>query len=733
MFKWNEQNFSLTKNKKKFASFFLILTLTFTTLVSCGLNDEAPNDTGVYDLSNLNSSCELDTEKLSKLLEQDVSKDIDCLQSQIDQFVQFVRRDNPNVIERSDLNQFIAKFFPESKEVATEMLKLVYRLNTLLLKDPEDNISRANLKRLFQIFKLANKEGQDLYTNLEGLTKGNYWQRRIHIFQKVQILSEKLISIINDGNPYNPVLNVESFISDLKDALDLNDDQLNIKKIKNFLFLKKLIIGGEKGELSSLEFSDLLNRVSDLLILGMDVIFVGGKEFQNQGEEYFFYYDVVKELQGHFADLEDTEFIFEQDDLLTVANEFLSSDFNINNMSNGIQNFKKKFFGGAPDQYLFRDVQTLMNWGIEFTGMLYFNEITYDHFNSVMARPEAISGLNFPGLENYHVFPDSDLRKYWSNFDYIGQNYRFFSDSETRIKFFQSYKRNRKGFQLISMLRWAITKIVTVYGHYPKGRRVKEADAEDFKNVFMEYEDIIKEIDFWPEELDKFVVEAVTSADLFMFHADGNESCTAEEFTEYAVNALHSFDVANDIHEKITEYCPVVIEESKSIDVTCYRNNILKVFFKDLKLERFYGKLHDYYKQNGAEELKQYFINIELYSRVDPNPKIPLSKEDLSRIIVILTSLEAAYLRFDVNKDSILDRGELDMAYLVFKNLVITVADLGEGKSKLYKSIFLYLVKNMKVPNATQLSWFHLFGRKKDITSTRFNISAILSSFNISD
>ena len=55
--------------------------------------------------------------------------------------------------------------------------------------------------------------------------------------------------------------------------------------------------------------------------------------------------------------------------------------------------------------------------------------------------------------------------------------------------------------------------------------------------------------------------------------------------------------------------------------------------------------------------MRKYLINIELYSRVDPNPEIPISKEDLNRIIVILTNLESAYLRFDIDKDGVLNRG----------------------------------------------------------------------------
>ena len=72
----------------------LVLSVSF---ISCGLSDDPPQDAGVYDLDNLNGGCELNTERLNKILEEDVSKDIYCLESNLDQFVQFVRRENPNL------------------------------------------------------------------------------------------------------------------------------------------------------------------------------------------------------------------------------------------------------------------------------------------------------------------------------------------------------------------------------------------------------------------------------------------------------------------------------------------------------------------------------------------------------------------------------------------------------------------------------------------------------------
>ena len=103
---------------------FLIFSLL--CLSSCGLNDEKPADADVYDLSNLEGSCELNTDALTDILEKDIKKDIDCLESNLNQFVDFVRRADSNFINRTELSKFIIKFFPESRNIAGDLLKLVF-------------------------------------------------------------------------------------------------------------------------------------------------------------------------------------------------------------------------------------------------------------------------------------------------------------------------------------------------------------------------------------------------------------------------------------------------------------------------------------------------------------------------------------------------------------------------------------------------------------------------------
>lgn len=727
------QNLPLTRQDlKSFTVLVCALLLTATSLISCGLSDDPPQDSGIYDLGNLQGGCELNTEQLEKILEENIVADLNCLETTLDQFVQFVKREDPRFINRQELGQFVDKFFPEEKELIRNILKLVYNLNTLLNRDPVDKINTENLKKIFEIARVVNREGAPLFSLLEGLTKENYWQRRQDIFQAVEKGARGILGVIVTKDPAsNPQLSITDFLTDIKTILELDDTELDIERVSSFLFIKKLLTGGEAETLTANEVIQIFDRASDLVLLGMDAIFYSGKTFNTKGEEYYFYYDIVKELKENLHPFQDTEMILSQKDILEIVDEFLGKDINVSNISRGLSNFKEKFFGGAPDQYLYRDVTTLINWGLEFSGMLYFNEITYEYYRPQMDSKKAIASISFPKIENYHVFPDWMIKKHWDNFRYVTTNYRYFQDDDGKSHFFDYYKRFKSGFQLTSMLRWAVTKVVSVYGHYPEGKRYKEADREDFKKLMNDYRGIIEELDFWPDDLDDFISDALISSDLFMYHSDGNDAGGSEEFTEFAINALHAYSISDKVHTELKKHCPIIDPDTESYEISCFREYFLHVFFNELGYQRYYHNLYQYLQKSGVDVVRRYAINIELYSRLEEDPSSPITKSQMGRFVVILSNLETAYLRFDIDKNGILDRGELDVAYLVFKGLVVSVADLGEGKEKLYKSIFLYLVKNMKVPNPVQLTWFHLFARKKDITATRFNISAILSSFEI--
>ncbi len=712
----------------------LLATLCLLPLSSCGLNDEKPADAGVYDLGNLEGSCELNTEALKKILEDDITADIECLEANLNQFVDFVRRADEKYITRQELSKFIIKFFPESREIAGDLLKLVFNINTLVLRDPVDRISVTKMNAFFTIVHSINTDGRFLYQTIKDLSKENYWDKRQAIFFHIESLARSIISTaighVSEAD-YNYELNVEAFLEQLKGILKISDDDLNMDLIRPWFFAKKLFLAGVPDVVTSYEFVEFLDRSSSIVITLLDGLFIFNKDYQDINDKYYAFYSIIEDLRKNIKVFDENEVILTDHDLFTIIDTFLSDEHSIKDIESSIARFKEKFIGGSSKEIQYRDIDKLVSWLEEFTGMLYFNAITYDKFESKMSSPGPISGIQRPKNNYYFNLSSKYIDKYWEQFEYISKNYRFFQDDNNKSYLYNYYKRFKSGFQTSSMIRWVIHKAIDVYGHFPEGKSNKHIDKADLTRAMNDLKGIVELLGVWPNDPERFVAEAIASSDLFMYHSDGNQKSSQEEVTEYVNNVIHAFGIHSQVHKELLKYCEIVDPETEAIEIKCFREYFIHVFFNELKLEVYYNKLYDYLQDVGVGKLRQYLINVELYARINPDPKVPLTKEDLSRVLVILTNLETAFIRFDINKDSVLQRGELDMAFMVFKNLVVDVADMGKEDSSLYKSIFLYLIKHMEVPTATKLLWFHMFGKKKDIKSTRMNISAILKSFSI--
>ncbi len=720
----------------KFLHLYLTLIIFVMTLplTSCGLNDEKPADSQVYDLEELEGSCELDTNALKNILEENIESDIDCLETNLNQFADFVRRADSELIGREELKKFMDKFFPESREITGDLLKLVFNVNTLLLRDPVDFIKVRKLPAFFSIIKAVNSDGRYLYQVLKDLNGENYWAKRQQIYFHIESLATKVLNTtaryINTDD-FNYELDIESFLEQLKGILKISDDDLNLDSIRPWFFVKKLFLGGRPTVVTSIEFTELLDRASELVITAIDGVFAFKKDHDDLNNQYYYYFSIIEDLRKNIKVFPETEVILTADDLFTMIDTFLSEDDSIKDLEIPITRFKEKFIGGKIDEIQYRDLDKIISWLEEFTGMLYFNAITYDQFKDKMKSPGPISGIQRPKNSFYFNLQKKYLGAYWEQFEYISKNYRFFQDADNKSYLYNYYKRFKSGFQTSSMIRWGLHKALEVYGHYPKGKKIRHIDKDDLRVAMNDLKGLVQFLGFWPEDPERFVAEAIASSDLFMYHSDGSQASSQEELTEYVNNVIHAFGITSQVHKNLKKYCPIIDPDNESVDVLCFREHFLHIFFNELKYQVYYNKLYDFLQDAGVGTLRKYLINIELYARINPDPKVPLTKEDLSRILVILTNLETAFIRFDVNKDSILQRGELDMAFLVFRNLVKDVADLGKEDSALFKSIFLYLIKHMEVPSATKLLWFHAFGSKDGITSSRINISAILRNFSL--
>ena len=615
-------------------------------------------------------------------------------------------------------------------EKTNELLRFVYMLNEIMLKDPKNNLAVSSVPLLFKSFEVVNTHGSMIKNNFVKFNEDNakYWENRDSVNSSISAAARDLLAVIIQRPSQGTELNIIDFLEELKDILDLNDDQIDIPLIDSYLFLKRLVLGGEKRVISDKQIEILLVNLGEMVTLGLDALYVKHKKFDKADEKNYFYLDLVKEAQSYFHPFENNEIIFEYKELADVVERVLDNGWEMDNFKESVGNIKLRMIGGERDRFSYADVKVVAGWAQEVFEMLYFNDVTFSHYKSTMESKKVIETIRRPDLEEYKVFTKDRQKELWNQFELIALHYRYFHDDDGYLHYFREFKRFRSGFNLTALLRYALKKIVDEYGHIPEGERRKHVNKDEVAIVMREVEAAAKEIGLWPKDFDRFVSEAVDGSDVFQYQGDGNGYSNAEELTEYVSAIMSSNKLASSIHDKLKNYC-TPLGEDEDFELPCYREYFWHIFFNELGNQKYFAKLYEYIQGVGMEEAQQYLLNMEKYGREYPDESLPLTKVDLNRLVIAFSNVEAIYILYDYNNDGWLDRRELDIAYFRFETTIIKV---GKLKPKTYKyghSIFLYLIKKLKIPSVIQMAIFHYLTPKKKIKGSRFNIASILAFF----
>lgn len=736
---------------KKLLQQHLLFPILILFLSSCNfVQDEANKDLDIYDLSKMNGTCELNTEQFKKILDEDIEKDITCLKNNFNQFYDFVKREEEGVILQNELMRFISRFFPKDRDQINKSIFMLFDLNMILLRDSQGKISRSNFNDLFNIFNSINYHGRILKTILTGDEK-LYWTNRQKVNDSIEALTASVLNSMISRGSGGQTIDIIDFIKRVKVASDFSDDKVNIKLIESFLFLKKLLVGGNPKTISTDELESLVRKVPHLTLGVLDIAH-STKEILpslNMRDRNFLRgINIIS--NSLYNDLNDTEMIITHSDLIDGLEELEIKDFDIRHVESSLKNFKSKILKTNPEVYTLSDIKTLINWGQEVFETFYFNDYTFDKLQSELEQTGTIENLKRPDYRDLTEVRNERIDLLWLNFEDIIKKFKFFQKENKKQVYTTKIFRTKYGVNNLAILRWGLNKAMDAYGadykdsdyeiNQSKSALIsnKKAKIPDLRNLFLDFQTIMEEFELWPAFLERFLGEALYSSDLFQMNSDGDENIDVNEATEYLANVFSSAEYGLDTLEGLSQYCtpttPYERPEDRTYEVSCFRKHFYKVFFDDLNNKNEYPGLYRYLNSQSQETLDKYLIAVERYAREIFDENIPINKIDMGRIFVSFSNIDALIVRFDSDGSNVIERSELDIVFTIFKKTLITYAKLKPSELKFTHSIFLYLVKYMKVPATNiggkiNLMKFHYFTNKKKINAERLNIGTILAFF----
>jgi len=693
-------------------------------------------------------TCKIDPSKLSEIFKKDQVEQIRCIQENFIQFTKYVRTNSSGSVNESDMNEFIRKFFQGQSETIVKGLSVIFQLNMILLKDEADQISRGNISPLFDLLIEVNRDAIIITDVLMEMSKkenaGKFWELRSKFNSTVTHFADTTLIIISKKTG-DQRLNLKDFI--LESAKKIGAKEIDADTIDSVLFLKKILIAGDKEIITSDEVETLIKKLPALLNLSFDLFFVAGDNFKSDTDHAKFYLDTTRELYSIVEFNQENFELLKVEQITNLIKKFLGPDstIDVERFTPTIMALKTKLLESKGNAFMLSDIKTIVNLAEELTEQMLFDILTYDAYQKTLESPNAIvyiAPLKIPGYEN---FSKRRLAELQDNFQNVAVNFKYFREKHSYLQYYGTeFKRPKYGFIELSTMRYFATKLLKSYGHKDQNG-ARQVSLEEFQIFLLDMKPVLEEFKLWSQDFANFARNAVFLADLFQHQSNGDFNVNVNEATEYIAMVLSAVQVNAKLQDEMSKHCDTGINKDDPLfDTVCYNDHYFETLLNELNYKTSFPRLITYINSSSPEEVMGYLQGVEGFARETNDPKVPVSKREATLILGALLNIESTFIRFDVNKDNIIDNQtvvgyegkkpltELDAAFRIYQTAIIKVANLKPDQEKYAKAIFLYMIKYMEIP--PQGSWlktgkflyFYKWGSSKPIYAKRLNVGTLL-------
>jgi hypothetical protein len=729
-----------------FSANHLLLCILLLLAGGCGyISDKPPVDVAE---SRTIQTCKIDPSKLAEIFRKDQANQIECIKANFIQFTKYVRTNSSSSVNESDLNEFIRKFFRDQSETIVKGLSVIFQLNMILLKDEADQISKGNISPLFDLLIEVNRDAILITDILMEMSKkenaGKFWEQRAKFNSTVTHFADTTLKIISKKSG-GQKLNIKAFIYEAAQKIGAKD--IDADTVDTILFLKKILVAGDRDVLTSEELETLIGNLPGILNLSFDMFYVTVDNFKSEADHAQFFLENIRELYRVIEFKQDNFELLKIEQITSLFKKFLGpvSKVDVDKLSPTIVILKQKLLESPGDTLMLSDIKNIIGIFEQLNEQILFDHLTYSAYQKVLTSTNAITYIAPLKLPSYDIFSSRRLLELQDNFQNIATQFRYFRDQETHLPYYgNEFKRSKYGFIELSVMRFIAGKLLKTYGHNDRSG-ARQVSLEEFQTFLLDLKPVLEELKLWTKDFEHFARNAVFLADLFQHQSNGDFNVSINEATEYISMVLSSVQVNNKIGAELSSYCEVGMnKEDPLLDINCVNEHFFETLMNKLDYKAFFPRLYSYIHTVPAEEVVGYLKGVEGFAREKNDPKIPLNKREATLVLGALLNIESTFIRFDVNKDNIIDNKtivayegktaitELDAAFRIYQSAIIKVANLPPSQEKYAQAIFLYMIKYMEIP--PQNSWidngkfwfFYQFGMYNPIYAKRLNVGTLL-------
>lgn len=682
----------------------LLLVLMFF-MTSCGdLFTKKEEDTTNFEQF---ATCKMDTEALALIMRENIIGELNCLEKNLNLFIEVVKSSRPGYLSHNELEKFIKINIKDIDDDAMAALGAVFDLSSLLFGDQLGYIKKSNVSKLSSLLQrfnrlMVNNHIYDYLTTEEKVSYAEHNKRKATIFNTLKKVGELFVAeIVNNDKS----VNINKFLEHFENI----ENQEILSNTKSLLFIKKVVLGGDQNMLSASEIKRLATILGDVSKIAYD--FINIPDVISDASEDEDIIGILKEdvetaISKFFYRSQPNEPILTFTELSHIVKVFFPENHKYMQYKESILLAKEVLFLNRTEVFSAGEFNILLE------DLLYKNLSRGVLFYRAYRENKRLLDKDFSllhGIENI-ITVGNDERKHKAEFNRIIKSYRFFKGNRDVPKFTFKYERNPRAIFEISVYEDIVKR---VFAHFGKEDVSAVGDyiltQKQLAGIMGVFGELLEGENFIYPGKAVGTAETITlMTSLFHSQSNGDDRIEIPEFVEFIVTMLGSLNLSNELYDKMVKLCPV--NSKGRYDTKCFRKNfrpILSMSIDEQPLTRAIPNISTYIKKLSEANYTKFMKRTATFSRVCTvyanGEEVPMSRGDGLVTWGGLLVIEQSMIRYDINRNGLLEPKELKALYKVFKPAIEAMIPV-EFLKRYTEEFFKYIVMYQRVPEVPNIT-----------------------------
>ncbi len=288
----------------------------------------------------------------------------------------------------------------------------------------------------------------------------------------------------------------------------------------------------------------------------------------------------------------------------------------------------------------------------------------------------------------------------------------------------------------LSQLNWITLASDLLISAYASPAASPSLTKADLGGLFTDLHDLVKELEMLDPDIPQLHERRFREGDLFTLGSDGDGRLNRNELSYLIAYLLSIGERAMLVRSDVEPVCT----ESSGLDpigwdwmeAECFRT---QYFTRVPEYWLYAPGLLEHFLSLPEGLRKQLETHMENGARLQGRSDLPIGSYDTQSFVGVVHYVESLYVRFDADRDGILNVPELLEAFPVFQHTIAEVGKLDPGDRDLLEAVFTYIVAKGKPPadnllgKADLLRW-KLSKKSWKISATRSDVYKVVSFFN---